>query len=225
MSEPQPSDFAINEMKKKKKRMDYIISMAKRVGQPMNEMKKRSESAGIVDEDLPRNEMKKKSESILNLVKRVGRPMNEMKKRSEQTITMVKRSGQPMNEMKKKKKRYSDDDEESFSTKADEILTLESELDEALNLLEDVSRLSGEENPLKKRRKRTNEIPNDDQEAEQLVQDLARADVFFIWIFTFKSNVVKFIISKFWRLKPKLYKYIQSNLCELVNLLNLKLGI
>jgi len=225
MSEPQPSDFAINEMKKKKKRMDYIISMAKRVGQPMNEMKKRSESAGIVDEDLPRNEMKKKSESILNLVKRVGRPMNEMKKRSEQTITMVKRSGQPMNEMKKKKKRYSDDDEESFSTKADEILTLESELDEALNLLEDVSRLSGEENPLKKRRKRTNEIPNDDQEAEQLVQDLARADVFFIWIFTFTANVVKFILSKFWRLKPKLYQYIQSNLCELVNLSKLKLGL
>lgn len=167
MSEAGPSDFAINELKKKKKRMDYIISMAKRVGQPMNEMKKRSEElVEIVNEDdrLPMNEMKKKSESLLNLVKRVGQPMNEMKKRSDSIINM--------NEMKKKRKRFSDDE----SSKSEEISRLESELDEALDLLEDVTRSSGSENSLKKkRRKRTSTVPNDDQEAEELVQDLVRA--------------------------------------------------
>ena len=206
MSEAKPSDFAINEMKKKKKRMDKMISMAKRVGQPMNEMKKRSESSAQVVDDLPMNEMKKKSESLLNLVKRVGRPMNEMKKRSKSIISMVKRSGQPMNEMKKKKKRFSNDDNESSSTKSDEILRLESELDDALNLLDDVTLSSGDENLLKKkRRKRTNTVPNDDQEAEELVQDLARALVFFQWQIWVQGIMLVYWLSRnFFKLESKI---------------------
>jgi len=87
-----------------------------------------------------------------------------MKKRSDSIINM--------NEMKKKRKRFSDDE----SSKSEEISRLESELDEALDLLEDVTRSSGSENSLKKkRRKRTSTVPNDDQEAEELVQDLVRA--------------------------------------------------
>ena len=148
-----------------KKKSEPFISMAKRVGQPMNEMKKRSPS---FNDELKRsghsiNEMKKKSQSFIDAEKRAGFPINEMKKKSESFISMSKRVGAPMNELKKK--RYSQEISE------EDIIRLEGDLDDALDLLDQALAASGEDVDFKrKRRKRI--VPVNKQQAQEFAEDL-----------------------------------------------------
>ena len=148
-----------------KKKSEPFISMAKRVGQPMNEMKKRSPS---FNDELKRsghsiNEMKKKSQSFIDAEKRAGFPINEMKKKSESFISMSKRVGAPMNELKKK--RYSQEISE------EDIIRLEGDLDDALDLLDQALAASGEDVDFKrKRRKRI--VPVNEQHAQEFAEDL-----------------------------------------------------
>ena len=137
--------------------------MAKRLGHPMNEMKKKKRSELDIDTEndirfKKRSEIKKKSED----------DSEERKKRMESVLNVEKRIGRPMNEMKRKKKNRVSD-----RVSAADISRLEAELDRALDILDEVQAADGQEGSIRRRR-RKRIVPVDEAQAEEIEQDLVK---------------------------------------------------
>jgi hypothetical protein len=154
--------------------------MAKRLGHPMNEMKKKKRSEKPVaetdlvsDSDLvPETDPDIRFKNRSDIKQRLDvDDSEERKKRMESVLNIDKRVGRPMNEMKKKKKRVS----------AADISRLEAELDQALDVLDEAMAEAGQEGSIRRRR-RKRIVPENEKQVEQMEQELVKLR-FFINIF------------------------------------------
>jgi hypothetical protein len=164
--------------------METFVTMAKRLGHPMNEMKKKKRSekpvaetdlvsdSDLVPETDPDIRFKHRSEikQRLDVDK-----SEERKKRMESVLNIDKRVGRPMNEMKKKKKRV------LAEASAADISRLEAELDQALDVLDEAMAEAGQEGSIRRRR-RKRIVPENEKQVEQMEQELVKLR-FFINIF------------------------------------------
>jgi len=166
--------------------METFVTMAKRLGHPMNEMKKKKRSEKPVaetdlvsDSDLvPETDPDIRFKNRSDIKQRLDvDDSEERKKRMESVLNIDKRVGRPMNEMKKKKKRVSAE----ASVSAADISRLEAELDQAIDVLDEAMAEAGQEGSIRRRR-RKRIVPENEKQVEQMEQELVKLR-FFINIF------------------------------------------